>query len=92
MHAEALGEDAYRHGYEVIRGRLATAGEEIEMLPLLFANAPTVSGELIDRGMETLRADPRARQRGDGVAIQHVEPAAGPAAHTRRDARPVRPL
>jgi hypothetical protein len=55
---EALGEDAYRHGYEVIRERLATAGEEIEMLPLLFANAPTVSGELIDRGVETLRADP----------------------------------
>jgi hypothetical protein len=52
---EALGEDAYRHGYEVIRERL---GEEIEMLALLFANAPTVSGELIDRGVETLRADP----------------------------------
>ena len=51
---EALGEDAYRHGYEVIRER---HGEEIEMLALLFANAPTVSGELIDRGVETLRAD-----------------------------------
>jgi Cytidylyltransferase len=52
---EALGEDAYKHGYEVIRER--TRGE-IEMLALLFANAPTVSGELIDRGVETLRADP----------------------------------
>lgn len=52
---EALGEDAYRHGYEVIRERL---GEKPEMLALLFANAPTVSGELIDRGVETLRADP----------------------------------
>jgi hypothetical protein len=52
---EALGEDAYRHGYGVIRERL---GEEPEMLALLFANAPTVSGELIDRGVETLRADP----------------------------------
>jgi hypothetical protein len=52
---EALGEDAYKHGYEVIRERLE---DEIEMLALLFANAPTVSGELIDRGVETLRADP----------------------------------
>ncbi len=52
---EALGEDAYKHGYEVIRERI---GDEIEMLALLFANAPTVSGELIDRGVELLRADP----------------------------------
>ena len=52
---EALGEDAYKHGYEVIRERI---GDEIEMLPLLFANAPTVSGGLIDRGVELLRADP----------------------------------
>jgi Cytidylyltransferase len=52
---EALGEDAYKHGYEVICERL---GEKPEMLALLFANAPTVSGELIDRGVEALRADP----------------------------------
>lgn len=52
---EALGEDAYVHGYEVIRERL---GGNPEMLALLFANAPTVSGELIDRGVEALRADP----------------------------------
>jgi hypothetical protein len=52
---EALGEDAYRHGQQVIRARL---GEDVEMLALLFANAPTVSGDLIDRGIETLRADP----------------------------------
>ena len=51
---EALGEDAYKHGYEVIRERIRG---EIEMLALLFANAPTVSGELIDRGVDTLRAD-----------------------------------
>jgi hypothetical protein len=52
---EALGEDAYVHGYEVIRERV---GDDIELLALLFANAPTVSGELIDQGVETLRADP----------------------------------
>lgn len=51
---EALGEDAFRHGYEVIRD----SGVEVELLALLFANAPTVSGELIDRGVELLREDP----------------------------------
>lgn len=55
---EALGEDAYKHGHEVIRDRLAAIGEDVEMLALLFANAPTVSGKLIDRGIEILRADP----------------------------------
>lgn len=55
---EALGEDAFKHGYEVIRDRLAAAGEELELLVLLFANAATISGELIDEGVETLRADP----------------------------------
>ena len=56
---EALGEDAFKHGYEVIRDRLAEEGEEIELLVLLFANAPTVNGELIDRGVEILRGDPQ---------------------------------
>lgn len=55
---EALGEDAFRHGYEVIRDRLADEGDEVELMVLLFANAPTVTGELIDRGVEALRADP----------------------------------
>lgn len=54
---EALGEDAYRHGYEVIRDELAERGEKIELLVLLFANAPNVTGEMIDRGIEKLRAD-----------------------------------
>ena len=54
---EAHGEDAYRHGYEIIRDRLATEGEEIELVVLLFANAATVTGELIDEGIEKLRAD-----------------------------------
>jgi len=55
---EALGEDAYRHGYEVIAEELAARGEEIELMALLFANAPNVTGEMIDRGVELLRADP----------------------------------
>jgi Cytidylyltransferase len=55
---EALGEDAFKHGYEVIRDRLGERGQEIELVALLFANAPTVTGELIDRGVEILRGDP----------------------------------
>jgi CMP-N-acetylneuraminic acid synthetase len=55
---EALGEDAFRHGYEVIRDGLRDEGSELELLVLLFANAPTVSGELIDRGVALLRDDP----------------------------------
>lgn len=55
---DALGEDAFRHGYYVIRDRLAEVGKTVEAIVLLFANAPTVTGELIDRGVEVLRADP----------------------------------
>jgi hypothetical protein len=55
---EALGEDAYRHGYDVIRDQLAEEGAEIELMALLFANAPNVTGELIDTGVELLRSDP----------------------------------
>ncbi len=55
---EALGEDAFAHGYQVIRDRLAGEGETVELMVLLFANAATITGELIDRGIERLRADP----------------------------------
>lgn len=53
---EALGEDAYVHGYKVIRD--LNKGQDIELLVLLFCNAPTISGDLIDRGVEALRKDP----------------------------------
>ena len=51
----ALGEDAFKHGCEVIRDRLADEGESLELIVLLFANTPTVSGQLIDEGIEALR-------------------------------------
>jgi hypothetical protein len=54
---EALGEDAYRHGYDVISGQLADEGEQIELMALLFANAPNATGEMIDSGIGMLRAD-----------------------------------
>ena len=55
---EALGEDAFAHGYRVIRDRLAEQGETVELMVLLFANAATITGALIDQGIERLRADP----------------------------------
>jgi CMP-N-acetylneuraminic acid synthetase len=55
---DALGEDAFKHGYEVLRDRLAGEGRAVELVVLLFANAPTVTGELIDEGVEILRRAP----------------------------------
>ncbi len=55
---EALGEDAYAHGFRVIRDRLAEEDRELELLALLFANAATLTGELIDEGVTILRNDP----------------------------------
>lgn len=54
----ALGEDAYVHGYKVIRDQAAERGEEIEMMVLLFCNAATILSETIDQGIEALRNDP----------------------------------
>ena len=54
----ALGEDAFAHGYRVIRDLLSSEGKQVELMVLLFANAVTITGELIDQGIEALRADP----------------------------------
>lgn len=55
---EALGEHVFLHGYREISRRLAASDESLELLVLLFANAATVTGELIDEGIEALRSDP----------------------------------
>ena len=52
---EALGEDAYVHAYKYIRDH---ESEEIELVVLLFCNAATITSELIDEGVEKLRANP----------------------------------
>lgn len=49
---EALGEDAYVHGYQWI---INSINEEIELMVLLFCNAPCVLPEQIDEGIEVLR-------------------------------------
>ena len=54
---EALGEDAYRHGFGIIDAIARAESKELELLVLLFANAPTVSAGLIEAGIKALRAD-----------------------------------
>jgi hypothetical protein len=53
---EALGEDAYVHGYLEIKKR--TPGKDIEIIVLLFCNAATVTSGLIDEGIKVLRENP----------------------------------
>jgi hypothetical protein len=53
----ALGEDAFVHGYHSIR-ETAPAGQELELLVLLFCNAATILAETIDQGIEVLRQHP----------------------------------
>ncbi len=55
--AEALGEDAYKHGYEQI---VEIVGQKPEFLVLLFCNAPTFNATQIDEGIDMLRANPSA--------------------------------
>lgn len=52
---EALGEDAYVHGYQYIKNE---SSEEIELMVLLFCNAPCVLPEQIDEAIKVLRANP----------------------------------
>jgi hypothetical protein len=54
----ALGEDAYVHGYQAIKQQLEHEGHQIELMVLLFANAATVTPELIEEGVEALRKSP----------------------------------
>lgn len=56
---EALGEDVFVHGYYAISEQLARQDTEVEFMVLLFANAPTVSADMIDKGVEILRSEPR---------------------------------
>lgn len=55
---EALGEHVFVHGYKEIVARTGQEGRQLELLVLLFANAATVTGALIDKGIEALRNDP----------------------------------
>jgi len=52
---EALGEHAFVHGYQEIKKKNR---DGIELVVLLFCNAPTITGKKIDEGIEMLRAHP----------------------------------
>lgn len=54
----ALGEDAFVHGYGVIRDKLAAQKHKLELLVLLMCNAPTILGQTIDQGVKILRDYP----------------------------------
>jgi len=53
---EALGEDAFKHGYEVIKER--NKNENFEFIVLLFCNAVTFLADHINEGVNALREDP----------------------------------
>jgi hypothetical protein len=54
----ALGEDAFVHAYKTVKGQAEERGETVELVVLLFCNAPTVLGETIAKGVSLLRAHP----------------------------------
>ncbi len=55
--SQALGEHVFAHGYSEIARRLAADGKKVELMVLLFANAATITGEIIDEGIDILRRD-----------------------------------
>ena len=55
---EALGEDAFVHGYEVIKEKASERSESIELMVLLFCNSATILAKTIDEGIEILRKKP----------------------------------
>jgi hypothetical protein len=52
---EALGEHVFVHGYHHIQ---STSNDKIELMVLLFCNAPTILPKTIDEGIEILRKNP----------------------------------
>ena len=52
---EALGEDVFVHGYRYIKNELK---KDIELMVLLFCNAPTITSETIEEGIAALRSNP----------------------------------
>jgi hypothetical protein len=55
---QTLGEDVFVHGYQMIRDKLRRDGKTVELMVLLFANAATITGAMIDQGVWTLRQHP----------------------------------
>ena len=52
---KALGEEVFRDAYFKIKKFLQNKNKKIELMVLLMANAPTISGNLIDKGIKILK-------------------------------------
>lgn len=55
---QALGEDAFRHGFMVIRERLKARGHTLDSLALLFCNSATINAATLDAAIAKIDADP----------------------------------
>jgi hypothetical protein len=55
---DALAEDAFVHGWREIDRRIQGLGRTVDIVVLLFCNAPTVSAEIIDHGVKILQDNP----------------------------------
>ncbi|MBI5077293.1 aminotransferase class I/II-fold pyridoxal phosphate-dependent enzyme [Candidatus Falkowbacteria bacterium] len=55
---QALGEDAFAHGYQIIKEFYRQQGKEVELLVLFFCNAATILSETIDQGIAVLKERP----------------------------------
>lgn len=55
---KALGDDAFKHGYEKIKIEQNKKGKKIEFIVLLFANAATIHEKQITFGINFLRKNP----------------------------------
>ncbi len=51
---QALGEDVFVHGYKEIKQQMGN----LEFMVLLHCNSATVTGKMIDEGIQTLRKNP----------------------------------
>ena len=56
--SQALGENVFLHGYQEIKKIVENEGKTIDYMILLFANAATITSELIDKGIDILEQDP----------------------------------
>ena len=54
---KALGEHVFEHGYYEIKKIIEKADCKINTMTLLFANAPTITGTLIDKGIKILNTN-----------------------------------
>ena len=55
LNKNALGENVNEHGYFEIKKTLGLKSKDIEFIILLMANAPTITGKLINKGINILR-------------------------------------